>query len=154
MATELSKITIYTVSRHLKQPFGEDLKENDYRYISSIKEKKCFKFCSKEYSEKFTTHTKRELVRIYPDGSRVDSSNYSPIKPWACGCQIVALNYQTECEEMLINQAKFRPFGNTGFALKPKFLRADYTGQPFDQNERSTWPPDCQKQTVFKIGLG
>lgn len=128
------------------------MKEDDFRYISSIKEKKCFDFCSKESSQKFTTHTKRELVRIYPDGSRVNSSNYSPIKPWACGCQIVALNYQTECPEMLINQAKFRPFGNTGFVLKPYFLRADYKGKEFDQNDRSTWPKTAQNPTIFRIG--
>lgn len=64
----------------------------------------------------------------------------------------MALNYQTECTEMLINQAKFRPFGNTGFVLKPYFLRAGYNGKEFDQNDRSTWPTTAQNPTIFRIG--
>lgn len=35
------------------------------------------------------------MSRIYPKGTRVDSSNYSPQPFWNVGCQMVALNYQT-----------------------------------------------------------
>ena len=87
MAPELSNLVTYTVSRHLKQPFGEDLKEDDFKYVSSIKEPLCFGYCENNGIE-FTEHSKRELVRIYPAGKRVDSSNYNPIIPWSHGCQI------------------------------------------------------------------
>jgi hypothetical protein len=35
------------------------------------------------------------FVRVYPDGKRIDSSNYNPIDHWYAGAQVVALNYQT-----------------------------------------------------------
>ena len=33
--------------------------------------------------------------RIYPKGTRLDSSNYNPVPFWNVGSQLVALNYQT-----------------------------------------------------------
>ena len=36
----------------------------------------------------------RQLSRVYPAGSRVDSSNLDPRVHWNAGCQIVALNFQ------------------------------------------------------------
>lgn len=35
------------------------------------------------------------MSRIYPKGTRMDSSNYNPQPFWNVGCQMVALNYQT-----------------------------------------------------------
>lgn len=43
----------------------------------------------------FRSYNKRQMSRIYPKGTRVDSSNYSPQPFWNVGCQMVALNYQT-----------------------------------------------------------
>jgi phosphatidylinositol phospholipase C, delta len=40
-------------------------------------------------------HTRSHLVRVYPKGTRVDSSNYEPNVFWAMGCQLVTLNWQT-----------------------------------------------------------
>ena len=39
--------------------------------------------------------TERQLVRTYPKGVRIDSSNYNPLPMWNCGMQMVALNYQS-----------------------------------------------------------
>ena len=49
--------------------------------------------------------------RTYPAGFRVNSSNYNPIDMWNVGCHFVALNYQTHCLEMCLNQGKFRDNG-------------------------------------------
>ena len=38
--------------------------------------------------EEFVNHNKRFLSRIYPNGMRVDSSNYNPVDLWNCGCQL------------------------------------------------------------------
>lgn len=35
------------------------------------------------------------MSRIYPKGTRMDSSNYMPQMFWNAGCQMVALNFQT-----------------------------------------------------------
>jgi phosphatidylinositol phospholipase C delta len=41
------------------------------------------------------THTHTHLVRIYPKGTRVNSTNYEPHRYWAAGCQVTAINWQT-----------------------------------------------------------
>jgi phosphatidylinositol phospholipase C delta len=40
-------------------------------------------------------HTQGHLVRIYPKGLRLRSTNYEPHRYWAAGAQLVALNWQT-----------------------------------------------------------
>lgn len=72
--------------------------------------------------------TSTNMVRVYPNGLRVNSSNYCPLKHWAAGAQLVALNYQTlglteKYTPMLLNQALFRLNGGCGYVLKPRYLR-------------------------------
>lgn len=55
---------------------------------------------------KFHRYNKRQMSRIYPKGTRVDSSNYTPQPFWTVGCQMVALNYQTMGRNSLRIQAK------------------------------------------------
>ncbi len=38
--------------------------------------------------EEFVNHNKALLTRVYPNGMRVDSSNYNPQDLWNCGCQL------------------------------------------------------------------
>jgi len=74
------------------------------------------------------------MSRIYPKGMRVDSSNYNPFPYWYCGCQIVALNYQTPDVFLRLNEGRFQKNARTGYILKPECLRS--TGdQPV-----VTWP--------------
>jgi phosphatidylinositol phospholipase C, delta len=40
-------------------------------------------------------HNRTHLVRLYPKGSRVTSTNFEPHRFWAAGVQLVALNWQT-----------------------------------------------------------
>ena len=40
-------------------------------------------------------HARGHLVRIYPKGTRLSSSNYEPHRYWSAGAQLVALNWQT-----------------------------------------------------------
>ena len=53
---------------------------------------------------------------------------------------------------MLINQAMFRVNGNTGYVLKPEFLRPDANNASqvnFNPNDKKTWPTKCR--TVFNV---
>ncbi|KAF9050567.1 PLC-like phosphodiesterase [Panaeolus papilionaceus] len=68
-------------------------------------------------------HTRTHLVRIYPKGTRLNSSNYLPNKFWAVGAQLVALNWQTFDLGFTINQAMFLRNGRSGYVLKPAVLR-------------------------------
>ena len=47
--------------------------------------------------------TERQIVRTYPAGSRMDSSNYDPIPMWNAGIHMVALNIQTSGESLIVN---------------------------------------------------
>jgi phosphatidylinositol phospholipase C delta len=41
-----------------------------------------------------TSFTKNNLLRVYPKGTRLDSSNYDPFVGWKHGAQMVAFNMQ------------------------------------------------------------
>lgn len=49
----------------------------------------------KEKPLEFVNYNKHQLSRVYPAGTRFDSSNFMPQVFWNAGCQLVALNYQT-----------------------------------------------------------
>lgn len=53
------------------------------------------RFLNRERCQSLLTLTSQRLLRVYPKGQRFDSSNYDPVQMWSCGCQFVALNYQT-----------------------------------------------------------
>ena len=40
-------------------------------------------------------HTRTRLVRTYPKGTRLSSTNYEPHRFWAGGMQLVSINWQT-----------------------------------------------------------
>ncbi|KAI6041537.1 PLC-like phosphodiesterase [Pisolithus marmoratus] len=68
-------------------------------------------------------HNKDHLVRIYPKGLRLNSTNYLPHRYWAAGAQLVALNWQTFDLGTMINHAMFQRNGRAGYILKPEALR-------------------------------
>ena len=62
--------------------------------ISSFSEDKAQNLI-RDHAREFVAYNQRQLSRIYPRGTRIDSSNYNPYSFWPVGCQMVALNYQT-----------------------------------------------------------
>uniref|UniRef100_A0A8C5B799 Phosphoinositide phospholipase C n=1 Tax=Gadus morhua TaxID=8049 RepID=A0A8C5B799_GADMO len=83
----------------------------------------------------FVEYNKNQLSRIYPKGTRVDSSNYNPQLFWNMGCQMVALNFQTLDLPMQLNMGVFEYNGRTGYLLKPEFMRrTDKHFDPFTEN--------------------
>ncbi|XP_046406042.1 1-phosphatidylinositol 4,5-bisphosphate phosphodiesterase delta-4-like isoform X2 [Ischnura elegans] len=90
--------------------------------MSSFSESKAEKLIQNE-RENFIIYNTKQLSRIYPSGTRTESSNYKPLPFWSIGCQIVALNYQSDDKPMFFNEAKFRQNGNCGYVLKPDYLR-------------------------------
>lgn len=53
------------------------------------------KKATRKTSQEFLDFNEEHLSRIYPCASRINSSNYNPGYYWMRGCQMVALNYQT-----------------------------------------------------------
>jgi hypothetical protein len=80
--------------------------------------------------------TSNYVLKVYPAGTRVDSSNINPILYWPYGFQIAALNFQTEGLPMELNTAMFNDNGNAGYVLKPEILRNPQIR--FDPNDLDT----------------
>ena len=91
-------------------------------YMHSFSETKLRSLCRKTDRLKWVIYNQSHMSRSYPAGSRVDSSNYSPILPWALGTQLVALNFQTVDAPLLLNDGRFRENGGCGYVLKSTSL--------------------------------
>lgn len=96
--------------------------------IVSINETKVEGVYTSGKSSSLQAYNTRNMTRIYPKASRVDSSNYNPMCAWAAGCQIVAMNYQTEDIGLWLNHGRFLVGGRSGFAPKAEF--ASFDGGP------------------------
>ncbi|XP_068231342.1 1-phosphatidylinositol 4,5-bisphosphate phosphodiesterase classes I and II isoform X9 [Palaemon carinicauda] len=89
----------------------------------------------KESPMEFVNYNKRQLSRVYPRGTRVDSSNFLPHQFWNAGCQLVALNYQTLDLAMQLNLGIFEYNNRSGYLLKPDFMRRpDRKFDPFAES--------------------
>ncbi|CAL8254656.1 unnamed protein product [Lota lota] len=102
--------------------------------MSSFVETKALEHLTKSPVE-FVEYNKSQLSRIYPKGTRVDSSNFMPQLFWNAGCQLVALNYQTIDLSMQLNLFMYEYNGRSGYRLKPEFMRRpDKHFDPFTEN--------------------
>uniref|UniRef100_A0A674MJ82 Phosphoinositide phospholipase C n=2 Tax=Takifugu rubripes TaxID=31033 RepID=A0A674MJ82_TAKRU len=101
-------------------------------------------------AEQFLAFNQRQLSRIYPSAYRIDSSNFNPQFYWNVGCQLVALNYQTEGRMMQLNRAKFMVNGGIGYVLKPPPM-CKGSFNPFSDDPLPACP---KKQLILKIISG
>ncbi|XP_069064693.1 1-phosphatidylinositol 4,5-bisphosphate phosphodiesterase beta-2 [Pleurodeles waltl] len=111
--------------------FEDSAQKNRSFVISSFVETKACDLLTK-FPVQFVEYNKRQMSRIYPKGTRMDSSNYLPQMFWNVGCQFVALNFQTMDLSMQHNMALFEFNGRSGYILKHEFMRqAEKQFDPF-----------------------
>lgn len=111
----LSKLGIYTrgVSfKSLTQP-----EASMPTHVFSLSEKGVMEVHQKSARQLFD-HNRHFLMRAYPSGLRIRSSNLDPAVFWRKGIQIVALNWQRWDQGMMLNEAMFA--GTRGYVLKPE----------------------------------
>ncbi|XP_050387700.1 phosphoinositide phospholipase C 2-like isoform X2 [Argentina anserina] len=77
---------------------------------------------SDTYGKDIVRFTQRNILRVYPKGIRVDSSNYNPMIGWSHGAQMVAFNMQGYGRSLWVMQGMFRANGGCGYVKKPDFL--------------------------------
>ncbi|KFW03077.1 1-phosphatidylinositol 4,5-bisphosphate phosphodiesterase zeta-1, partial [Eurypyga helias] len=130
IALALSDLVIYTKSEKFVS-FEHSLTNQKCYENNSIGEVQARRFVKRSAKE-FVSHTSRFITRIYPKGTRMNSSNYNPQEFWNVGCQMVALNFQTPGVPMEVQDGKFLDNGGCGYILKPEFLR----------NHNSTFTPN------------
>jgi phosphatidylinositol phospholipase C, delta len=123
-------------------------------HMHSISETKIFKVIGKTGANAipWRKYNERHLTRTYPAGARVDSSNYNPILPWAMGCQMVALNFQTPDSPLILNDGLFRQNGNCGYVLKPDAALSG--GGDGVGTLKNVMPPKMKKAPVPAYQLG
>uniref|UniRef100_A0A8D0LAN2 Phosphoinositide phospholipase C n=1 Tax=Sphenodon punctatus TaxID=8508 RepID=A0A8D0LAN2_SPHPU len=117
--------------------------------VSSFSETKAHQILQQKPAH-YLRFNQHQLSRIYPSSYRVDSSNYNPQPFWNAGCQLVALNYQSEGRMLQLNRAKFGANGNCGYVLKPKYMCQGV----FNPNAEDPLPGQLKKQLVLRIISG
>ncbi|KAM5334996.1 1-phosphatidylinositol 4,5-bisphosphate phosphodiesterase zeta-1 isoform 1-T1 [Glossophaga mutica] len=142
VAMALSDLVIYTKAEKFRD-FYHSRHYQQFNESNSIGESTARKLSKLKASE-FVLHTSNFITRIYPKATRADSSNFNPQQFWNIGCQMVALNFQTPGLPMDIQNGKFLDNGNSGYILKPQFLRDTET----DFNPNKT-PEDSNPVTLM-----
>uniref|UniRef100_A0A669R0R3 Phosphoinositide phospholipase C n=1 Tax=Phasianus colchicus TaxID=9054 RepID=A0A669R0R3_PHACC len=117
--------------------------------VSSFSETKAHQILQQKPAQ-YLRFNQHQLSRIYPSSYRVDSSNYNPQPFWNAGCQLVALNYQSEGRMLQLNRAKFSANGNCGYVLKPDCMCQGI----FNPNSEDPLPGQLKKQLVLRIISG
>ncbi|XP_043850719.1 1-phosphatidylinositol 4,5-bisphosphate phosphodiesterase eta-2 isoform X2 [Dromiciops gliroides] len=117
--------------------------------VSSFSETKAHQILQQKPAH-YLRFNQHQLSRIYPSSYRVDSSNYNPQPFWNAGCQMVALNYQSEGRMLQLNRAKFNANGNCGYVLKPQCMCQGV----FNPNSEDPLPGQLKKQLILRIISG
>ncbi|XP_011165948.1 1-phosphatidylinositol 4,5-bisphosphate phosphodiesterase classes I and II isoform X1 [Solenopsis invicta] len=118
---EISALVNYVQPVHFSSFESAEKKKRSYE-MSSFDEKQATTLL-KEKPLEFVNYNKHQLSRVYPAGTRFDSSNFMPQVFWNAGCQLVALNYQTLDLAMQLNCGIFEYNQRCGYLLKPEFMR-------------------------------
>lgn len=88
---------------------------------------------SLHHGKQIVRFTQRNILRIYPKGTRITSSNYNPLIGWMHGAQMVAFNMQGHGRSLWLMQGMFRANGGCGYIKKPDFLlKTGPHGEVFD----------------------
>ncbi|XP_043952729.1 1-phosphatidylinositol 4,5-bisphosphate phosphodiesterase eta-2a isoform X2 [Gambusia affinis] len=146
LSRALSDLVKYTCSVGL---YDIEAQANCSWQVSSLSETKAHQLMQQKAAS-FIQFNQRQLSRIYPSSYRVDSSNFNPQPFWSTGCQLVALNYQSEGRVLQLNRAKFYSNGNCGYILKPACMCVG----AFNPNLEDPLPGRKKKQLVLKIISG
>lgn len=108
---------------------------------------------TKEDKMQLNIHNMRYLMRVYPDGTRLTSSNFDPLAYWRRGVQMAALNWQTFDMGMQVNQAMFEGgTDSSGYVLKPQELR-DIQVYPKDDAVSAAIAEGKKERTVVSFGI-
>lgn len=116
----LGQMGIYTHSAHFES--FEQVEATKPPHVFSVGESKILELHESK-REKLFEHNRHFFMRAYPAGIRIDSSNLDPSVFWRKGVQMVALNWQTWDEGMMLNEGMFA--GEHGWVLKPPGYRSE-----------------------------
>ncbi|KAE9967343.1 hypothetical protein BLS_006426 [Venturia inaequalis] len=129
----LSRLGVYMRSYHFKN--FDQPEASVPTHVFSLSEGTLMEVHKKNPKGLFD-HNKQYLMRAYPKGTRISSSNLDPAAFWRRGVQMVALNWQKIDEGMMLNEGMFAQSG--GWALKPPMYRSSSTCYPREGTDYSS----------------
>ncbi|KAI0475946.1 PLC-like phosphodiesterase [Xylariaceae sp. FL0804] len=142
----LSSLAVYTHSEHFTT--FESSAAKTASHIFSISESKILELSTSKPGEVFA-HNRDFFMRAYPKGSRFDSSNPDPSLFWRKGVQMVAMNWQSRDEGMMLNKAMFS--GEDGWVLKPPGFRSS---EDEDTSSTGSLSPCCTLDLIIEVLAG
>lgn len=146
----LGNMGVYSAGIHFD---GFDTPEaKTYNHIFSFKEKTFAKNSQPgDKKRSIFRHNMRCMMRVYPNGSRINSSNFDPLIYWKRGVQMAALNWQTFDLGMQLNRAMFASGTDlSGYVLKPIEFR-EFQVMP---NGAGDWATKRERKNVsFSIDV-
>ncbi|ONH99908.1 hypothetical protein PRUPE_6G056900 [Prunus persica] len=86
---------------------------------------------AESYGTDIVRFTQKNILRVYPKGTRFNSSNYKPLIGWMHGAQMVAFNMQGYGRSLWLMQGMFRANGGCGYVKKPDFVMKNLDNQVF-----------------------
>ncbi|KAJ9553278.1 hypothetical protein OSB04_017323 [Centaurea solstitialis] len=85
------------------------------------------------YGTDIVRFTQKYILRVFPKGTRVTSTNFRPLTAWMHGAQMVAFNMQGYGRSLWMMHGMFRSNGGCGYVKKPDFLmNKGPNGEVFD----------------------
>ncbi|XP_026566531.1 inactive phospholipase C-like protein 2 isoform X1 [Pseudonaja textilis] len=133
------------------QTFETSRRSQCYWEVCSFSEVEAGRYANEE-PEDFVAYNKRFLSRVYPSPMRIDASNMNPQDFWKCGCQMVAMNYQTPGLMIDLNAGWFRQNGGCGYVLRPAIMREEISY--FSANTKDTLPGISAQLLHLKVISG
>ena len=116
----LSKLGVYVRSCHFDSLDQPEAKIPTH--VFALSEKKLVSL-QDEHKDKLWKHNLNFLMRAYPKGTRVRSTNLDPAPFWRHGIQMVALNWQQTNAAVMMNDAMFAD--TEGWVAKPEGYRVE-----------------------------
>ncbi|RDD40218.1 1-phosphatidylinositol 4,5-bisphosphate phosphodiesterase delta-4 [Trichoplax sp. H2] len=133
LAVELSRVVNLLQSVHFYD-FATTKKNWKFYNMCSIAESKASNFVD-DNAPDMVEMNKKHVTKIYPSGLRIGSSNYYPQTFWNVGCQMVTMNLQSPGSDTDLYFGRFAVNGDSGYYLKPEFLRN--VNKPFDPQKKA-----------------
>ncbi|KHN34717.1 phosphoinositide-specific phospholipase C P25 [Glycine max] len=105
------------------------------------------------HGKEIVRFTQRNILRVYPKGTRITSTNYNPLIGWMHGAQMVAFNMQGYGRSLWLMQGMFKANGGCGYVKKPDLLlKVGPNNEVFDP--RSHLPVKTTLKVTIYMGEG
>ncbi|CAI9762229.1 unnamed protein product [Fraxinus pennsylvanica] len=105
------------------------------------------------YGKDVVRFTQKNILRVFPKGTRVTSTNFKPITGWMHGAQMVAFNMQGYGKFLWMMHGMFRSNGGCGYVKKPDLLmKTCRSNEVFDP--KLPWPVRQTLKVTVYMGDG